>query len=685
MDAATSKPAAAAMLTPGEEDDEKKQLGAAAEEQARLEAKAKAGGALMQTEERNTGAVSWDVVATYLRAGRGNVFIPLVIASLIAMQGAQVLSSYWIVWWQERALGSLTDGGYIGIYAMLGFMVAVTTFAMGTVVGYLSFYACQNLHHAAMERVMFSPMSWFDSTPVGRITNRFGKDVDVVDNQLSDALRMFISTLSNVFGAAILITILTKYFIIPMVFILVLYYLGNLFYRASARECKRLDSVLRSSLYSHFAETLSGLATIRAYGKIPSFLSENYKRMDYENRALFLTTTNQRWLGVRLDLLGGMLTFIVALLSTAAADTLSPGQVGVALSYILSVSQSFSWMVRQFAEAENDFSSAERLQHYADKLEQEAAHDIPEHSVPEAWPSQGAISIENLYLRYRAGLPDVLKGVNLAIKPGSKVAVVGRTGAGKSTLLSALLRMVETPRGRIEIDGVNIAEIGLSDLRRRIALLPQDPLLFSGTIRSNLDPFSQYDDQRLWDALRRAQLVDGKLNSGTASPVPVPEHLNEKGEGVATPAAAGGHEDEKKVSRFSLDTPIEDEGLNLSLGQRSLVSLARALVKDSRIVLLDEATASVDAETDKRIQRTIRVEFAGKTLICIAHRLRTIIGYDAVAVFSDGIVAEYESPLALFDRADGIFRGMCERSGISRADIVAAHAGQDLDDDDDDD
>ncbi|KAK0538980.1 hypothetical protein OC842_001103 [Tilletia horrida] len=655
-----------------DEDDEETKAAKAAQEKAKAEEKAKAG-ALMQTEERNTGAVSWDVVATYLRAGRGGFFIPLVVLTLIAMQGAQVLSSYWIVWWEQRSLG-LNTGGYIGIYAMLGVMVAITTFANGAMIGFLSFYACANLHHAAMQRVMYSPMSWFDSTPVGRITNRFGKDVDVVDNQLSDALRMFISTLSNVFGAAVLITILTKYFIIPMVFILFLYYLGNLFYRASARECKRLDSVLRSGLYSHFAETLSGLATIRAYGKVPSFLAENYKRMDYQNRALLLTTTNQRWLGIRLDLLGGLLTFIVALLATAAATSLSPGQVGVALSYILSVSQSFSWMVRQFAEAENDFSSAERLQHYAENLDQEAPHEVPEHPVPESWPAHGQIDIDNLYLRYRPGLPDVLKGVNLHIPAGSKIAVVGRTGAGKSTLLSALLRMVETPRGKVVIDGINIAEIGLSDLRRRIALLPQDPLLFSGTIRSNLDPFSQYDDQRLWDALRRAQLVDGEYSSGIVSPVGErdPEKVGEESTHDA---------EEKTVSRFTLDTPIEDEGLNLSLGQRSLVSLARALVKDAQICLLDEATASIDQVTDKRIQKTIRVEFASKTLICIAHRLRTIIGYDKVAVFSEGTVAEYASPLELFDKPDGIFRGMCERSGISRQDIVAAQAGEDLKDD----
>ncbi|KAK0545187.1 hypothetical protein OC846_005775 [Tilletia horrida] len=620
-------------------------------------------GALMQAEERNTGSVSWDVIAAYLRAGKGHVLIPLVVASLVAMQATQVLSSYWIVWWEQRSLG-LPTGGYIGIYAMLGINVAVTTFAMGTITGYLSFYACQGLHHDAMRRVMYAPMSWFDSTPVGRITNRFGKDVDVVDNQLSDALRMFISTLSNVFGAAVLITILTKHYSND---------LGNIFYRASARECKRIDAMLRSGLYSHFAETLSGLATIRAYYRIPSFLAENYKRMDHENRALLLTTTNQRWLGVRLDLLGGLLTFIVAILSTAAATSLSPGQVGVALSYILSVSQSFSWMVRQFAEAENDFSSAERLQHYAERLDQEAPHEVPEHPVPASWPAHGQIKIENLHLRYRPELPDVLKGVNLDISAGSKIAVVGRTGAGKSTLLAALLRMVETPRGKVIIDGVDISQIGLSDLRRRIALLPQDPLLFSGTIRSNLDPFSQYDDQRLWDALRRAELVDGEYQSGAATPAN--DLTSEKEKGVDQFEHG---DDEKKISRFTLDTPIEDEGLNLSLGQRSLVSLARALVKDAQICLLDEATASIDQVTDKRIQKTIRVEFASKTLICIAHRLRTIIGYDAVAVFSEGRVAEYDSPLVLFDRPNGIFRGMCERSGIGREDIIRAQRGEDL-------
>lgn len=253
-------------------------------------------------------------------------------------------------------------------------------------------------------------------------------------------------------------------------------------------------------------------------------------------------------------------------------------------------------------------SSAERLHHCAANLDQEAPQEVPEANLPAEWPSRGEIKIRDVELRYRAGLPIVLHGVSLDIKGGEKVAVCGRTGSGKSTMLSAFLRLVELEKGTIEIDGFDISKIGLRDLRTRIAVLPQEPTLFSGTLRSNLDPFNQYDDARLWDALKRSYLVD-ETSTHTD-----PHSLAPSGH--ATPVGiepSDHHEHHKLASRFTLDTTIEEEGGNLSLGQRSLVSLARALVKDSQIILLDEATASVDVETDAKIQATIMKEFAGRT------------------------------------------------------------------------
>ena len=292
-------------------------------------------------------------------------------------------------------------------------------------------------------------------------------------------------------------------------------------------------------------------------------------------------------------------------------------------------------------------NSAERIQYYANDLDQEAAQEMPEANLDPAWPQQGAIDFDNVVLRYREGLPIVLKGITMQIAGGEKTAIVGRTGAGKSSLLTCLLRLIELESGQIKIDGVDVSKIGLLDLRSRIGYLPQEPILFSGTIRSNLDPFGIYDDVRLNDALKRSYLVASE-NSGT-------HHNN--------------------TNTLNLDTPLEEEGGNLSLGQRSLVSLARALVKDSQVILLDEATASVDVQTDALIQETIRKEFASKTLLTIAHRLRTIISYDKVAVFDKGTLAEYDRPLTLYD-SHQLFHDMCEKANLGRDEIVKAQQGR---------
>jgi len=279
--------------------------------------------------------------------------------------------------------------------------------------------------------------------------------------------------------------------------------------------------------------------------------------------------------------------------------------------------------------------------HYSrgDITKQEAPYQKPEAAPSGRWPQHGGMLWQNVNMSYRPTLPTVLKDLNIEVKGGEKIGIVGRTGAGKTSLVTALFRMSELSSGKILIDGVDIATLGLQDLRSKLSIIPQEPLLFSGTIRSNLDPFMKYDDARLYDALRRACLVEENKES-----------------------------DGRAIPRFSLDTEIESEGLNLSVGERSLLSLARAVVKDNQIVILDEATASVDLETDAKIQNTIQTEFNGRTLLCIAHRLRTILSYDRILVMHEGRIAEFDTPLNLYDN-EGIFRGMCERSNIGRADI----------------
>ncbi|KAG9017508.1 hypothetical protein FRB90_001017 [Tulasnella sp. 427] len=610
------------------------------------------GPAIMQQEERLTGAVQASVYAAYFNSGHGKILVPLLIISLLFSQAANVMNSYWLVFWQERRW-PYSSGFYMGVYAALGVAQAFGMFMMGLSFTLINYYSAKNLHRSAISRIMHAPMAFFDTTPLGRIMNRFTKDVDTLDNLIADAFRMLAGTLGQIVSTVVLVSVILPWFLLPVAVIMVFYYWGSVFYRASARELKRLDALLRSSLYAHYAESLSGLSTIRAYGESERFLKENRQRMDTENRAYFLTITNQRWLGIRLDALGSALTFFVALLAVVSTS-ISPSQTGLVLSYMLVVQQSFGWFVRQLAEVENDSNAIERILHYSKEIETEPPHQLPDRRPPN-WPAAGHLAFRNVEMSYRPGLPTVLKDLSFVIEAGESIGIVGRSGAGKSSIMVALYRLAELKSGKIELDGIDISTLGLDDLRQNLAIIPQDPLLFSGTLRTNLDPFGKYDDALLWDALKRAHLV-GDSNSKRGS--------------------ADGHEQPSSEdvvgNRFTLDTAIEEEGANLSVGQRSLVSLARALVTPSTITLLDEATASVDYATDQLIQETIAREFNDRTLLCIAHRLRTILGYDRVCVMDAGRVAEFDTPLNLFAKAGGIFRSMCDRSGITEKDIRLA-------------
>lgn len=616
-------------------------------------AKATAGenAAMMKNEERATGSVSWKVYKAYFDAAKINAVFPLLLLAILLFQGASVMSPYWLVFWQEDRF-PITQGVYMAIYAILGFAQAFGLFCMGGVFAILTFYASQSLHRDALDRILHAPISFFDTTPLGRIMNRFSKDVDTIDNIIGDACRMFIGTLVQIIGAVVLISVVQPWFLLAVGIILLAYYWIAMYYRASAREVKRIDAVLRSSLYAHFGEAIGGISTIHAYQVSGQFKRENERRMDLENRAYWITTVNQRWLSLRLDFLGSLLLLAVSLLCVGARFTISPAQTGVVVSYMLTIQASFGWAVRQSAEVENNMNGVERIVYYAREVEQEAPHDLgPGEPDSSTWPSLGEIKVQDAVVRYRPELPPVLNGLSLNIRGGEHVGIVGRTGAGKSTVTQALFRMMELSSGTITIDGVDIGQIGLRKLRSGLTIIPQDPLLFSGTLRYNLDPFSVYDDARLWDALKRAHLVEPSKSDSSIEKA---------------------SESDLYSGRFTLDMQIQDEGSNLSVGERSLVSLARALVRDTRIVIMDEATASVDYKTDRNIQLTIQEEFKNKTLLCIAHRLQTIIGYDKICVVDGGRVVEFDSPAKLFENKDGIFYGMCKSSGITSEDIANA-------------
>ncbi|EIW68338.1 hypothetical protein TREMEDRAFT_32323 [Tremella mesenterica DSM 1558] len=596
------------------------------------------GRALMQAEERNSGAMRNGTYWNYLKAGKGQYVFPALILAVSVAQAFTVMTSFWLVYWEERRWPK-PNGWYMGIYAALGVGSAISLFLQGFSNALLTYFASVELHRSAITRVMFAPQSFFDTTPLGRIMNRFSKDIDTLDNTLGDAMRMAVSTLGNIIGATVLLAIIEPYFLIAMAIVMVLYAHSAGFYRRSSREFKRIDAVLRSSLYSHFSESLSGIATIRSYGESERFFEDNVKRMDVENRAYYLTIINQRWLGMRLDFFGALLTFSVALI-VVLAHTISAANGGLGLSVMVTVQQSFSWLVRQLAEVENDMVGAERVIYYSKDLEQESPHEIKENKPFSDWPKEGKIKMENVRLKYRPELPDVLKGLSLSVGASEKIGIVGRTGAGKSSIMVALFRLAELSSGSISIDDLDISKIGLNDLRSTVSIIPQDPLLFSGTLRSNIDPFHTRTDLELYDTLKRAHLVSSDSS------------LDGQSQG----------------NRFTLDTVIEEEGGNLSVGERSLVSLARALVRGTKILVLDEATASVDVDTDSKIQETIRTEFKDKTLLCIAHRLRTILSYDRILVMSDGQVAEFDTPMNLY-RLGGIFHEMCIKSSLTEDDI----------------
>ncbi|KAG2138357.1 ABC protein [Suillus clintonianus] len=608
-------------------------------------------GRLMVKEKRSTGSVSWGVYRTYLNAGRGSTLGPLVLLFVLAMQGSLILNSYTLVWWEANTFNRPISF-YQTLYGCLGAVQVIFTFLLGAGMDLFSYHVSQNLHHKSLRNVFYASMSFFDTTPMGRILSIFGKDIDSVDNQLPQSMKWLLLSLSNVMGSVVIVSVLEPYFVIAVFFIPLGYGYFTAFYRASAREVKRLDSMFRSLMYAHFSESLTGLPTIRSYGEMGRFIDANRYYVDVEDRALFIVVANQRWLAVRLDFIGGILVFLVALLTVIDVSGINAAQIGLVLTYTTSLSQMCTLLTKQTADVENAMNAVERLAQYVegDTITQEAPYEIEERKPPAYWPEHGAVEFNDIKMAYRPGLPNVLKGISVKIRGGEKIGVVGRTGAGKSSLMLALFRIVELSGGSITIDGVDISTIGLKDLRSKISIIPQDPLLFSGTIRSNLDPFCQHSDIELWDALHRSCLLDSSITLEQSS----------SDDFVSS--------EQTSPSRHNLDSTIESEGANLSVGERSLLSLARALVKDCKVVVLDEATASVDLETDSKIQRTIQREFQNRTLLCIAHRLRTIISYDRILVLDAGIVAEFDTPSNLFMEG-GIFRGMCERSNISLRDI----------------
>ncbi|KAM4788295.1 ATP-binding cassette sub-family C member 4 isoform 8-T8 [Cyanocitta cristata] len=573
--------------------------------------------AAVPEESRHEGKINFKVYRKYFTAGANyfvifillvfNILAQMILYLPLLLKVAYVLQDWWLSYWasHQENLNLSTNGNngtnetepldlnfYLGIYAGL----TVATISFGIIRSLLVFRVLvnsgQNLHNKMFQSILKAPVLFFDRNPIGRILNRFSKDIGHLDDLLPLTFLDFVQTLLQIFGVVAVAVAVIPWILIPLIPLFILFIFLRRYFLDTSRDIKRLESTTRSPVFSHLSSSLQGLWTIRALKAEERFQKLFDAHQDLHSEAWFLFLTTSRWFAVRLDAICAIFVIVVAFGSLLLAKTLNAGQVGLALSYAITLMGTFQWGVRQSAEVENLMISVERVMEYTE-LEKEAPWETNKHP-PTEWPNQGMIAFENVNFTYSLDGPLVLRHLSVLIKPKEKVGIVGRTGAGKSSLIAALFRLAE-PEGRIWIDNYLTSELGLHDLRKKISIIPQEPVLFTGTMRKNLDPFNEYTDEELWNALEEVQLKE------------VVEDLPNK-----------------------METQLAESGSNFSVGQRQLVCLARAVLKKNRILIIDEATANVDPRTDELIQKTIRETFAHCTVLTIAHRLNTIIDSDRI-------------------------------------------------------
>lgn len=704
------------------------------------------------TETKATGAVKFTIVASYLRHMGGVIYWIIAALCFALQQVSQVATNVWIRQWANsynkteymvaatghraspithvqggasgfnclrsgsclynlpfwsqqvhdlgnfKVLNSEVDVGYyLGVYAVLGLAFMIITLVRELVLFAGSLNASKRIHRQLMDRVTHARFRFFDSTPLGQIMNRFSKDIEAIDQELAPVAVGVVHCLFSLLTTVILISVITPAFLIAGFFIALIYFAIGKVYINASRDLKRLESVQRSPLYTQFGETLSGMTTIRAYGDERRFIRDNLHQVNTHSRPFIYLWAANRWLSFRVDFVSALVAFLTGVFVILAVGTIDAGAAGLAMTYAVTFTENVLWFVRLYASNEQNMNAVERVKEYLD-VEQEAAPIVPDHRPEHNWPSAGAVEFVDYSTRYRSDFDFVLKKISFKILPGEKVGVVGRTGAGKSSLALALFRALEAEQGKILIDDMDIGLIGLQDLRENIVMVPQDPTLFTGTIRSNLDPFSLFTDEEIFTALRGVQLV-GVATSTVPSAAPSrpqtpvdqsrntsPTHTKQSLLVQATvaptsPTSPTAAFENKNIFK-NLSSPVAESGSNLSQGQRQLLCLARALLKAPKVLLMDEATASIDYATDAKIQETIRK--IRNTTITIAHRLQTIIDYDKVLVLDKGEVIEFGDPFDLVSQDGGIFRGMCEMTGdleVLEKDAKKAHDARKLVDD----
>ncbi|KAG0203518.1 hypothetical protein BGX28_004238 [Mortierella sp. GBA30] len=574
-------------------------------------------------EVTKEGRVGWEVYKYYIQcAGPFGCAVYLFINIVFIV--IQFYFQLWLQQWgsdNERAVPShslsywiLTSLGWtLGSMVMLGCIYCISYLVLAR-------RTSKVLHTGMLKPLVRSPMSFFDITSSGKIINRFSQDISAVDLDLPNkVVGLFFGILFVLQQFAFAIAA-TPYCLILLVPLCICYYYLAGYYLVSSRELKRLDSAARSPMYAHFGETLNGLTTIRSFCEGERFRLQATKMLDQSQQVYYLTNLTQLWLQLMLEFLSVIVLGFVALMAVLQRNSASAGLFGIVLSQIGTLTGMTTVMMTAYCQLEISIVSVERIREYS-QLPSEARDVIPDSNMDESWPQQGKIEFQNYSTRYREGNDLVLKNLDLTIHAGERIGIVGRTGAGKSSVTMALFRIIEAAEGKIVIDGIDISTLGLHQLRSSVAIIPQEPFLFGGTIRLNLDPFGEWQDADIWAALESASLKDYVSS--------LPEGLN---------------------------AMVENGGDSLSLGQRQLMSLARAMLnKHIQILCLDEATAAIDVETDNAIQLALRKSFQNCTVLTIAHRINTIMDSDRIIVLDHGRVAELDPPQVLLNDPDSIF------------------------------
>ncbi|MFS4457706.1 ABC transporter transmembrane domain-containing protein [Bdellovibrio sp. HCB2-146] len=569
-----------------------------------------------EDEDREVGAVKGSVYWDYISSLGGDnaktrpwILVSLLVAAL-GVTTLPLAQKAWLSYYSSHSAEWIALMA-VGIYGLLGLAVL-----LGSLLNHMFWLARgikagKNMHDKMLHSVLRSPVRFFDSTPVGRILQRFSRDVESVDVYLQWSFDSAIHCFLQVFVSLVLIVGVMPWMILVVAPVMFVYYVLQRDYRRPAREVKRFDSVARSPRYAHFKESLQGLSVIRGFQKSDWFMENFYDKLAHSQRMFASHILLNRWFSVRIPILGGLISAATALGVTAAsyAGVMTPGTAGLVILYSLSFWGFLNWGVRVFADIESRMTSIERLKFFANLPGEIDIKTPATEDLRPTWPEFGEITVHDFKVRYAEHLPLVLKGLNFKIAAGSRVGLIGRTGSGKSTFFQSLFRFIEAEGGRIEIDGVNIASVPLERLRRNLAIIPQDPTLFMGTIRNNLDRYNEYREEEIIAALKQVFLWD-YVNS-----LPL-----------------------------KLEAPIAEGGQNLSQGQRQLLCLARALLTKARVIVMDEATASVDVKTDALVQKVIRESLVGVTLLIIAHRLGTVADCDQIVELSFGEVKSIRTP-----------------------------------------